>query len=170
MSQMSISRARWMQSTHSPSHFNIVFPSTTRTSKMYLTFTYANDMRPVVTTWCSYVLVRESNAKLLTNRNGGGLGVTWRCPLASISYPGEEWMELYLFSPITHYAVHTDQFIFQQIFKNIQRVLRFFVSYKTRVCRACHRRPLHLKLRNMWTGKMTLCVMADNEVTNIWRI
>jgi hypothetical protein len=87
-SQMSLSHARWMQSTHSPSHFkvnfNIVFQSMTRTSKLYLTCTVTNSMQPAVTTWCSYVLVRESNAKLLTNRNGDELGVTWRCALTSI--------------------------------------------------------------------------------------
>lgn len=93
-------------------HFNIVFPSMTRTSKLFLTFTVANNMQPVVTTWFSYLLVRESNAKLLTNRNGGELGVTWSCPtrLHVVSRWRVDGAAPPL--PITHYAVHTDQFTF----------------------------------------------------------
>ena len=40
-------------------HFNILFPSMTGTSKLYLTFTVKNKMQPVVTAWYSYVLVRR---------------------------------------------------------------------------------------------------------------
>lgn len=58
--QMSLSQARLMQSTHSPSHFkvhfNIVFPHMTRTSKLYLTCTVTNNMQPAVSTWCSMYL------------------------------------------------------------------------------------------------------------------